>query len=222
LNAGEEERCLNTSILSGYSWWDLWSPMTFAVVVLFSVLYYKKMVVSSRYSATGKQIACFFIAAFFFYIVKGSPVKIIADTYLFSAHVVEIMSLLFIILPLLILSIPAEWARQYVWNHRLKFAIRLFGHPWLAALLFNGALSTYFVPDIFNVVHDNVLFSALSQLFLLVTGFFYVVDNHYAASGNQQIFLFYTGGIHLFKCRIAHANRDFSIDCDQPGPLSGI
>ncbi|WP_340084929.1 cytochrome c oxidase assembly protein [Siminovitchia sp. FSL H7-0308] len=162
---------MNTTILSGYSWLELWSPVTFVAVVLLSFLYYKKVASSSRYVVTKRQVTYFFIAAFIFYIVKGSPVKVIADTFLFSAHVFEIMALLFIVLPLLILSMPAEWARKYFWNHRLKFAIKLFGHPWMAALLFNGALTVYFVPRFFNIVHESLLLSIISQLFLMFMGF---------------------------------------------------
>lgn len=162
---------MNTSVLSGYSWLELWSPVTFAAVVLISFVYYKKLIVSSRYVVTKRQIAYFLIAAFFFYIVKGSPVKVIADKFLFSAHVFEIMALLFIVLPLFILSMPSEWARKYFWNHRLKFTIKLFGHPWMAALLFNGALTVYFVPGFFNIIHESLFLTILSQLFLFFTGF---------------------------------------------------
>ena len=162
---------MNVSILSGYSWLELWSPVTFAAVVLLSIIYYKRMVVSSRYVVTKRQITYLYIAAAFLYIVKGSPLKVIADKFLFSAHVFEIMALLFIVLPLFILSMPAEWARKYFWNHRLKLAIKIFGHPWMAALLFNGALTAYFVPRFFNIIHESLLLTTISQLFLVFTGF---------------------------------------------------
>lgn len=131
----------------------------------------KHIVNSKRYRVTHKQVRYFFSAALIFYLIKGSPLKVIADDYLFSAHIVELMMLLFAVLPLLILSMPTEWIRKYFWHHRMKIAIKLFGHPWVTAIIFNGALSAYFIPQVFNTIQQSFLLSFFSHTLLFITGF---------------------------------------------------
>ena len=162
---------MNFDVFSSFTWYELWSPITFAVIALSSVIYAKKIIHSSNYNVTKKQMAYFYTAAVSLYIVKGSPLKIASEHFSFSAHVIEVMTVLFIVLPLFILSMPPQWARQYFWNHKLKFTIKLLGHPWMAALLFNGALTAYFAPQIFNYIQQSPVFSIISQAFLLITGF---------------------------------------------------
>lgn len=41
----------------------------------------------------------------------------------------------------------------------------------MAALLFNGALTVYFAPPLFNVIQQSVILSIISQIFLIFTGF---------------------------------------------------
>ncbi|RWR05992.1 cytochrome c oxidase assembly protein [Siminovitchia fortis] len=162
---------MNFDVFSSFTWYELWSPITFTVIALSSVIYAKKIIHSSNYNVTKKQMAYFYTAALSLYIVKGSPLKIAADYFSFSAHVIEVMTVLFIVLPLFILSMPPQWARQYFWNHRLKFTIKLLGHPWMAALLFNGALTAYFAPQLFNIIQQSPVLSVISQIFLIITGF---------------------------------------------------
>ncbi|MBD8005297.1 cytochrome c oxidase assembly protein [Bacillus norwichensis] len=162
---------MNWNVFSGFTWYEMWSPITFIVIALVSVIYAKKIMHSSNYKVTKKQMAYYYTAAVLFYIVKGSPFKVAADSFAFSAHVIEVMTVLFIVLPLFILSMPPQWIRQYFWNHRLKFTIKLLGHPWMAALLFNGALTVYFAPPIFNLIQQSTVLSISSQVFLVFTGF---------------------------------------------------
>ncbi|VEF47374.1 cytochrome c oxidase assembly factor ctaG [Bacillus freudenreichii] len=162
---------MDLDVFSNYAWYEMWSPITFLMIALASFIYAKNIIHDSNYKVTGKQMAYFYVAATSLYIVKGSPLKIAADHFSFSAHVLELMTVLFIVLPLFILSLPSQWARQYFWNHRLKFTLKLLGHPWMAALLFNGALTAYFVPEIFNIIQQSAALSFISQIFLLITGF---------------------------------------------------
>lgn len=162
---------MDLNVFSVYTWYEMWSPITFLVIALASFIYAKKVVYASTYRIAGKHMAYLYMAAISLYVVKGSPLKIAADHFSFSAHVFEIMSVLFIVLPLFILSLPPQWARQYFWNHRLKITLKLLGHPWMAALLFNGTLTVYFAPKIFNMIQQSAALSMISQIFLLITGF---------------------------------------------------
>nr|WP_249316878.1 cytochrome c oxidase assembly protein [Bacillus sp. FJAT-50079] len=132
-------------------------------------LYYKKIIVSNYYKVSEEQVKYFFVAACLFYIVKGSPLTVIADQYLFSAHIFELAIVFFAILPLLILSMPTELLRKYFWDYRLRNIIKIFAHPWIAAIIFNGALTIYLVPTFFNQIQQSVILSFISQVVLVLT-----------------------------------------------------
>lgn len=120
---------------------------------------------------TRSQIKYFISAIVLIYIVKGSPLATVADHYLFSAHMLELSVIFFAIIPLIILSLPKSFLRRYFWHHRTKFLIGMFGRPWLTAVLFNGLLTLYFVPPVFNVIKGNLLLIVLSQAILIVNAF---------------------------------------------------
>src|SRR5690625_4647152 len=113
----------------------------------------------------------FISAIILLYIVKGSPLATIADHYLFSAHMLQLSVIFFAIIPLFILSLPTNFIRKYFWNHRTKFLIGIFGKPWLTAILFNGLVTTYFIPPVFNTIKGNIFLMIISQAILIITAF---------------------------------------------------
>lgn len=149
----------------------MWGPIPLIIVAILAFLYWTKMVRSSFYHVTNSQIRYFFSALIIFYVVKGSPFALIASNYLFSAHVVQVATTLFIVVPLIILSLPIEFYRSVFWDYRMKFMLRLFAHPWVNALIFNGLLTLYFVPPVFNLLQGNMILITIAQMILLIQGF---------------------------------------------------
>src|SRR5699024_12610114 len=43
---------------------------------------------------------------------------------------------------------------------------------WISLITFNGLISIYYIPTVFNVVHNNILLSGLAQLILFINAFF--------------------------------------------------
>lgn len=107
-------------------------------------------------------------AIVFLYIVKGSPIATMAKHYLFSAHVLQLSVIFFIVIPLFILSLPTSFLRRYFWHHRTRFLIGILGRPWLNAILFNGLLTVYFIPSVFNVIQENIFLMLISQTVLII------------------------------------------------------
>lgn len=162
---------MNLDVFSGYAWYELWRPVPTVLLLLFIYFYMKRFANNPSYGVTRNQMFYFFLAVFSLFLVKVTPLKVIADHYLLSGHVFEVMTVLFIALPLFILSIPPKWARQFFWNHRLKITIKVMAHPWMAALLFNGALTVYFTPQFFNMVQESTVLMIITHVFLVATGF---------------------------------------------------
>jgi len=93
---------------------------------------------------------------------------LIATHYLFSAHVLQLSLIYFVAIPLLILSFPVNFLRKYIWNHRTKFVLKILAHPWLTLITFNGLLSIYLIPAIFNFIHMNMALSFIAQCILII------------------------------------------------------
>src|SRR5690625_114682 len=135
-------------------------------------MYIQKIVKSPHFIVSKKQVRYFFVAIIAFYIVKGSPLSVIASYYLFSAHTFQLSIIFFLVMPLLILSLPTEFYRQYIWNYRTQLILKIFAYPWLTLIAFNGLLSVYFIPTVFNFINDSFILTTLAQTILIFNAFF--------------------------------------------------
>lgn len=134
--------------------------------------YHKKLVLSPIYQVSASQQFYFYTAIILFLVVKATPLDVIANYYLFSAHVLQIALTYFIAIPLFILSFPVNFLRQYIWNHRTKFTLNILAHPWLTLITFNGLLTVYLIPAVFNIVHTNIILSIITQAILFISAVF--------------------------------------------------
>lgn len=155
-----------------HSLFELLGPIPLIIAVVFGYLYYKKIIKSSYYQVTSSQKSYFYSAITIFYIEKGSPFAVIASHYLFSAHAVQVAVMLFIVIPLILLSFPKEFYRSLLWNHRMKFTLKVISHPWLNAIVFNTLLTLYFIPFFFNMMQGNAFLINTAQIILITVGFF--------------------------------------------------
>ncbi|MDQ0213988.1 putative membrane protein [Oikeobacillus pervagus] len=160
-------------LISQQTWYEWWNPVYFLVVLLFAYLY-KRFVIGSDHeeAVSKKQMNYFYISLILFYIMNGSPFNVMADQYLFSAHVLGLSILLFVIPPFFILSLPMTRIRQYFWNHQKKELMNFLLHPWFTGITFNVALTLYLTPRVFNVIHESPFFSFLYQLLLFAAALF--------------------------------------------------
>lgn len=175
-------------LLTNYSWYELIRPHWLIVLIIVSYFYIKKVVHSHLYDVTKKQKTYFFTAIILLALVQSSPIAVIANDYLFSAHVFQLSIFYFVVIPLFILSLPVNFLRKYVWHYRTKRTLKLFAHPWLNLIVFNGLLTIYFIPSVFNVVHWNVFLSLLTQIILTINAFlmWWVIINPVPELSNLQ------------------------------------
>src|SRR5699024_4109290 len=103
---------------------------------------------------------------------KATPLHIIGTDYLFSMYMLEISAIFFITVPLLLLSFPVAFLRQVIWNHQARILLKIFSHPWLTLLGFNGLISIYFIPSVFNAIHGSWFLRAIADLIYAIIVFF--------------------------------------------------
>jgi putative membrane protein len=114
-----------------------------------------------------KQTKYFFSAVILIYLVKGSPFSVIADDYLVSAHMLQLAILFFSAAPLFILSLPEAFLREQLWNHKMKLAIRILDRPWVVGVAFTALITSYFLPNVFNLLQQNSLLQFAAQAVMM-------------------------------------------------------
>ncbi|HLR15845.1 MAG TPA: cytochrome c oxidase assembly protein [Bacillota bacterium] len=151
---------------------EIWGPLWFGIICLLIYAYNRYILHSPEYELQSSQVKFFYTGVILLYILQGSPFTIIADHYLFSAHMVQISVSYFVVVPLIIVGLPFKWFKKYAWNYKLRTFIKIAGHPWVTLAVFNILFTVYFVPTIFNVIHGNVVLSTFYQLLMFLYGFF--------------------------------------------------
>jgi len=159
-------------LLSSHGWYALFKIHWLIISAIVALLYIKYIIRSPLYSVTKAQQTYFFIAVGFFLLLKVTPIDIIGADYLFSVHTLQLSLLFFLVVPFLLLSLPKNFLRQSLWHHQAKFILKILAHPWISLITFNGLISIYYIPTVFNVVHNNILLSGLAQLILFINAFF--------------------------------------------------
>lgn len=159
-------------LLEHHHWYSLFKIHWLVIVMLLAIFYYRKVQNSRIYETKGKHLFSFYTAISLLACVKATPLDVLGSHYLFSAHVLQGSVTYFVIIPLFILSFPVTFYRQYLWNHRIKFVLAILSHPWLTLITFNGLLTLYYIPFIFNAIQPSFLFMSIAQIILAAAAYF--------------------------------------------------
>ncbi len=117
----------------------------------------------------GQQIA-FYLALFLLYLAVGSPLDVISDHYLFSAHMLQHMLLAVVVAPLLLLGTP-DWFWRPVYQAPVVGRLLAFlTRPLVAVLLFNILFSYMHFPGFYDLSLKNETVHFLEHATILVTG----------------------------------------------------
>lgn len=99
----------------------------------------------------------------------GSPLHMLADDYLFSAHMVQHLVQAFVIAPLLLLGMPG-WMLEVVTRPRwLRGALRTLGAPVVAGIVFNVVLLSIHWPPVVALMVRNEAAHALLHATLVLS-----------------------------------------------------
>lgn len=137
----------------------LWSPYFLAVLLCIIALYFLLLGKLGKHfnehePFTIKQGGWFTASILLLYIIKGSPVDLMAHL-MFYMHMLQMAVLVLIIPPMMILGIP-DWAWQRLFHFRsVHNVFAFFTKPVTALILFNGLFSFYHIPFIFDHVMPN-------------------------------------------------------------------
>lgn len=102
-----------------------------------------------------------------------SPLDLLGDRYLFSAHMLQHMLLVLVVPPLLILGLPASWVRRLLAYPGLRGAERILRRPLVAWIVGIGVMGLWHWPSLYNLalvvppvhVFQHLSFLAASVIF---------------------------------------------------------
>lgn len=149
-----------------FSQWNLW--MAVILVIILGVYVYQFKTEEDFF----KKFGFFFSALVVLYVTLGSPLHVLGDHYLFSAHMLE-QSLIYTLLPpLLLLGLPKRFVAPIIQVGLRTKILSFLKRPLIPLLLFNVLFSFYHIPLIFNLVVGNGMLHNLMHIILTMTAFF--------------------------------------------------
>lgn len=149
--------------LSGVGFFDLWHPEVMAGVLFIAALYLiaigprrQDWFRNSSRVPTGRAVA-FLSGIAMIYLSEGTPLHILSDSYLFSAHMLQHMLLTLVMPPLLLLGLP-DWMLRPVLTPRPIAAVwRFLTQPVVGVIVFNLIFAMWHFPIMYNtaLVHHG-------------------------------------------------------------------
>jgi putative membrane protein len=116
-----------------------------------------------------KPIACYLSGVFCLLVALEGPIHELSDNYLFSAHMVQHMLLIYAAPPLMLLGLPGWLLRPALRVPGVTRVAKALTHPVAALVTFNLVFSLYHIPTYYNaVVMDHRLHIAAHVVFILL------------------------------------------------------
>lgn len=156
------------NLFEHYNWLELWNPffLAFLSVVLY---FYSKAIKKNEVSNIGK--IGFILGILLVYASLGTPLHILGDQYLFSAHMLEQSIIYIMVPPLLLKGLPTGWIKQKVHQSAKIKGLSFFFKPLVSLLLFNVLFSFYHIPLVFNFVIEDTFFHNFTHIVLTIAAF---------------------------------------------------
>jgi putative membrane protein len=146
------------SDLVSFSFYELWRPDIFLIIVLIGILYlllvnkWRTHFVDADEVSSGKQML-FLFGLTTMYFGLGSPLVAYGHHLLFSAHMGGMALVYLVAPPMLLVGTPTWFVRYLVkrWQWLFNF-LKGLTHPMISIIMFNFLFSMYHMPVIFDTV----------------------------------------------------------------------
>lgn len=158
--------------LSVFGFQALWSPYFFCVLLGVAIAYrYVTGKGRTRFAASEplqlRQAMLFYSALLLLYMIKGSPLDVMAHIS-FTMHMVQMAFLLLLVPILFIKGIPS-----YMWEAFIRLPIiaplvKILTQPLIALILFVTMFSVYHLPFVFDTIKLNAAMHSTYTLALFI------------------------------------------------------
>lgn len=183
----------------------LWSPYFLCTLIVITVLFYLltikfRNLFPDSEPLTKKQGILFFISMALIYVIKGSPLDVMAHL-MFYVHMIQMATLLLVIPPIFIISVPVWVWRRLLSVNIIKYLFTFFTKPLIALIVFNGLFSFYHIPMIFDRVMQNIWLHAGYSIVLFIVAIFMwwplinPLPEHQTLNGLKKVGYLFADGI---------------------------
>lgn len=114
-----------------------------------------------------RQRVAFHGALVVFWIASGSPLHVLSEDYLFSAHMIQHLLQAFVVPPLLLLGIPTWMGELLLRNQTFRSGVTWLCRPVIAGVLFNLWLLLTHWPPVIDAMLTNDAIHAVDHFFLV-------------------------------------------------------
>lgn len=125
-------------------------PVIVAYVYYVLVLYWLARRLPAAEPPRRGALAAFGLALLAGFLAHGSPLHLVAEAYLFSAHMVQHLLLTMALPPLLLLGLPEWFAARLFGGRLLGAVVRTASRPVVAFLAYNFVLALYHMPVVYE------------------------------------------------------------------------
>lgn len=139
-----------------------WHPEVWLLVGFLTVAYvYMVRVIGPKAVAPGQpvvsrtNIVAFVAAIVVLWLSSDWPLHDVSEEYLYSAHMVQHMSLSYFVPPLALMATPTWLARVLLRDGALYRTVKWFAHPVVAGVLFNASVMIIHIPLLVNESVQN-------------------------------------------------------------------
>ncbi len=143
-------------LFTHYNFFALWHPEVILLVIILLVVYFQLLgPIKMRFGENLPPVPLiqkiYFIAALVvFYVAMGTPLKLVADKYLFAGHMIQYALLSMVLPPLFLAGVP-QWMIQSLWKTRFWYKVlRVTTNPPFAIITFNVLFSVIEWPPILD------------------------------------------------------------------------
>lgn len=150
----------------------LWHPELMAAGALIIALYLLPIVHRRQtHPMEPLRAASFIFGIVLLYAGVGTPLDVLSDQFLFSAHMAEHVFITLLAPPLILLGMPV-WMLRRIIGRRLQKVVGFLTRPLVGILLFNIAFSVYHFPLLYEAGLHNDTIHFLQHAVLFVTAIF--------------------------------------------------
>src|SRR5690625_4059089 len=153
----------------------LWSPYFATYLFTLCLIYFLvtgpfKEKFGGTENPTIKNQVYFYLGIIILYIVKGSPIDLLAHIML-SAHMIQ-LAIYFLVFPIFIIKGIPVWIWRKLFNAPiLKHILKVFSHPIISLVLFNLLFSLYHMPIVFDFSKSSRITHGSISVVILFTAF---------------------------------------------------
>lgn len=155
---------------------DVWQPGILVVALLLQAGYLFLFLGPGRrrlpadMRPTVRQTLCFLGSMWLMYVSFAGPLDYLSDNYLFSAHMIQHMIEIKVMVPLVLLGLPAGVFRRLMRARLPGALVRALTQPAVAGFIFNAVLTVFHFPGVYNEMLLSDSFHLFSHIAFFVIG----------------------------------------------------